>query len=131
MMKFGVAGYPPAFQKSKYRKDRLDIVRWLSDLGLHAFELQMTYGPRMSGENCARLRGLAKGSDITLSVHASYFIVFTSDDPEKIARSMDTLKRTYEAADQLGASTVVLHPGPLYGANDRAPLDRFIDNAGR
>lgn len=131
MIKFGVAGYPPAFNSSKYRKDRLDIVRWLSDLGLDAFELQMTYGPRMSPENCMRLRVLSQETGVTLSVHGSYFIVFTSPDPDKIARSNDTLKRTYEAADRLGAKTIVLHPGPLYGSAGREPLDRFTENAGK
>ena len=130
MIRFGVAGYPPAFHESEYRKDRLNIVRWLADLGLNAFELQMTYGPRMSPENCVRLRALAEETNITLSVHGSYFIVFTSDDPDKIARSSDTLKRTYEAADKLGASVIVLHPGPLYGSVGREPLERFITNAG-
>jgi deoxyribonuclease IV len=131
MIKFGVAGYPPAFQKSKYRKDRLDIVRWLSDLGLDAFEVQMTYGPRMSPENSLRLRALSEETDVTLSVHAAYFIVFTSADADKIARSNDTLKRTYESADMLGAKTIVLHPGPLYGSAGRECFERFIENAGK
>lgn len=130
MIRFGVAGYPPAFNRSQYRKDRVDVLRWLADLRLDALELQMTYGPKMKEENRLRFRGLSEETGVTLSVHASYFIVFTSDDPTKIAQSNDTLKRTYEAADQLGAKTIVLHPGPLYGAAGRDPLDRFVENAG-
>jgi deoxyribonuclease-4 len=95
MIRFGVAGYPPAFHRSQYRKDRLDILRWVTGLGLDAFELQMTYGPRMRPENCARMKTLAEETHVTLSVHASYFIVFTSDNANKISQSNDTLKRTY------------------------------------
>lgn len=131
MIHFGVAGYPPAFNQSKYRKDRMAIAQWLSELGLDAFEMQMTYGPRTSAENCVEHRKLADQAGIKISVHASYFIVFTSDDAAKIAQSNDTLKRTYEAADLLGATTVVLHPGPLYGATGREPIERFIENAGK
>jgi deoxyribonuclease-4 len=131
MINFGVAGYPPAFNQSKYRRDRMAISQWISEIGLDAFEMQMTYGPRTTAENCVEHRRLAEQADIKISVHASYFIVFTSDDATKIAQSNDTLKRTYDAANLLGATTVVLHPGPLYGASGRDPLDRFIENAGR
>ena len=130
MIRFGVAGYPPAFKRSQYKKDRTDILRWLADLRLDAFELQMTYGPRMSAENCSRFRRLSEETGVKLSVHASYFIVFTSDDRTKIQQSSETLKRTYEAADQLGARTVVLHPGALYGGDGSDVLDRFVENAG-
>jgi len=131
MIHFGVAGYPPAFNQSKYRKDRLAISQWLIELGLDAFEMQMTYGPRTSVENCIEHRKRAEQAGIKISVHASYFIVFTSDDETKIRQSNDTLKKTFEAADLLGATAVVLHPGPLYGRDGREPLDRFIENAGR
>src|SRR4051812_23254451 len=131
MIRFGVAGYPPAFTRSQYKKDRIDILRWLVDLRLDAFELQMTYGPRTKPENCLRFRHLSEETGVMLSVHASYFIVFTSDDQTKIAQSNDTLKRTYDLADQLGAKTVVLHPGPLYGSSNSDPLDRFVENAGQ
>ena len=128
-MRFGVAGYPPAFALSPYRKERLKIVNWLSDLGLDALELQMTYGPRTRPEVCREYKALADDYGISLSVHASYFIVFTSDDGAKIERSSDTLKRTYELCDILGADLAVLHPGPLYGGSPYDAMERFVENA--
>lgn len=129
-MRFGVAGYPPAFQKTPYRRDRLKILNWLSDLGLDALELQMTYGPRTRVEVCREYRRIAEGLGISLSVHASYFIVFTSSDPKKLSRSCETLKRTYELCNVLGSRVIVLHPGPLYGEDSVVVLDRFIENLG-
>lgn len=131
MIRFGVAGYPPAFGESAYRKNRIDIFRWLAELGLTACELQMTYGPRMSPETCREYRKVAEDHGVRISVHASYFIVFTSDDAVKIERSSDTLKRTYELTDLLGADVVVLHPGPLYGQPSQSVMDRFCENASR
>jgi deoxyribonuclease-4 len=131
MVRFGVAGYPPAFNKTPYRRERLKILNWLSELGLDALELQMTYGPRTSVEVCREYRKMAEDSGITLSVHASYFIVFTSKDPAKLERSRDTLKRTFDLCSALGADVAVLHPGPLYGEDPAVVLDRFIDNLGR
>ena len=131
MIRFGVAGYPPAFYSSPFGKNRMDICHWLQTLGLEALELQMTYGPRTSIDNCIAYRTAAEDYGIKLSVHAAYFIVFTSDDKEKIKRSSDTLKRTVELCEVLNADIAVLHPGPLYGNSDSKPiLNRFIDNLG-
>jgi deoxyribonuclease-4 len=128
--RFGVGGYPPAFERSPYRRHRVDIVRWLADLGLDAFELQMTYGPRTTPDRCAEYRRAAEAVGCALSVHASYYIVFTSPDREKVRRSADTLMRTFELCDLLGARSVVLHPGPLHGGGSDAALTRFLDHVG-
>jgi deoxyribonuclease-4 len=130
MIRFGVAGVPPAFNQSSFRKNRTDIIRWLAELGLEAFEIQMTYGPRTRPEICREYRALAEELKIRLSVHAAYYIVFTSDDEKKLAQSRDTMKRTFELADILGAKEIVLHPGPLYGADALSVLDRCIENLG-
>lgn len=132
MLRFGVAGYPPAFGTSQFGKDRMKICHWLQALDLEALELQMTYGPRTSLDNCREYRRVADECGIKLSVHASYFIVFTSSDQHKLYNSKETLKRTFELCDILGADAAILHPGPLYGSNDSKPiLDRFIDNLGQ
>ncbi|OAV63674.1 endonuclease IV [Bacteroidales bacterium Barb6XT] len=128
MVKFGVAGYPIAFDKSEYRKDRLNIFKWLSSLGLDAFEAQMTYGPKTKEDTCKEMRSIASDYGIKISVHASYYIVFTSSDKLKIDRSKETLKRTYELADLLGADVIVLHPGPLYGEDSGIVSDRFLNS---
>lgn len=130
-MKFGVAGYPPAFWESPYRRDRARIFQWLSELGLNAFEIQMTYGPRTKEETCIEYRSLAEEFGIRISVHAAYYIVLTSDEPDKIARSTDTLRRTFDLAELLGAETIVLHPGSLYGQASKDIQNRFIENAGK
>jgi|GEM_PF-403825 len=130
-MRFGVAGYPLAFNDSVYRKDRMKIFQWLTDLGLDAFEMQMTYGPRTTKANCLEIRRLAEEFQIKLSIHGSYFIVLTSDEEKKIDQSIDTLKRTYDLADILGADAVILHPGPMYGLQSPVLTQRFIANANR
>lgn len=131
MLHFGVAGYPPAFFESPYKKDRLQIFAWLKGLGLDALELQMTYGPRTTPENCRLLRAQAEKYGITLSVHASYFIVLSSADEVKLARSMETMWKTYELAEILGAKKIVLHPGPLYKEDPAKVLARTRRNTER
>ncbi|WP_321340693.1 TIM barrel protein [uncultured Cohaesibacter sp.] len=129
MIKFGVAGFPLAFTNGTNGKDRSKIFAWLQELRLDALELQMTYGPRTKPEKCKLYKQLADDHGIRLSVHAAYYIVLTSDDSEKVQRSFETLKKTYELADILGAKEIVLHPGPLYGEDAIDVHDRFADNA--
>lgn len=128
MVLFGVAGYPPAFHKSKYSKNRIDILYWLKDLGLHAFEMQMTYGPRMLEENCKEYRQLSNALNISLSIHAAYYIVLTSSVEKKVTQSIDTLKRTFELADLLGVEKIILHPGPLYDKPPDIAFDNLMHN---
>ena len=125
MIKFGVAGYPLAFSESPFKKDKLKVFEWLRAMNLDAFEAQMTYGPRTSKENCLAIKQAAADQGISISVHASYFIVFTSNDKQKISQSIDTLQRTYELASILNSDIIVLHPGPLYGIESSIISKRF------
>ena len=128
MLRFGVAGFPPAFVRSQRKRDQIEVFEWLAELGLNAFEIQMTYGPRLSKELCERYAQAAESLGIRLSIHASYFIVMTSSDPVKVRNSIDTLARTYELANILGAREVVLHPGPLYGRPAAECISDLISN---
>jgi deoxyribonuclease-4 len=128
MIKFGVAGYPPAFGLSPFKKNRMNIFEWIHSLGLDAFEAQMTYGPRTTKENCKEIKRISESFGIKVSVHASYFIVFTSNNTQKIAQSVDTLLRTYELADLMAADVIVLHPGPLYNLPPENAIKRIKDN---
>ena len=131
MIRFGVAGYPLAFTESPNGKDRSKIFEWVSKIGLDAVELQMTYGPRTKPEKCVEYRALADHFGIRISVHASYYIVLTSVEEEKVSRSIDTLNKTYELTDLLGGKEVILHPGPLYGGDEDEVSNRFSDNAAK
>lgn len=114
MLRIGVGGYPPEYDKTPFRKNRMRIFEWLRSLDLNAFEAMMTYGPRTPIQSCQMMKSLSSEFDIKISVHAAYYIVLTSSDRDKVARSLDMLKKTFELADIMGADTVVLHPGSLY-----------------
>lgn len=126
-MRFGVAGFPPAFRNKYKNKDQF-VFEWLFEQGLNAFEYQMTYGPRTKPEKCLEFKSLSKDYDISITVHASYFIVFTSDDKDKIAKSTDTLLRTFDLCETLESKKIILHPGSLYGTSEKDACKRFIDN---
>lgn len=128
MMKFGVSGYPPAFYKSDFKKNRVKILQWLHELQLNAFEMQMTYGPKTPIDKCLEYRNLSKELNISISIHAAYYIVLTSPDKVKVKRSLETLMKTFELADILESNIIVLHPGSLYGQPFSESLNRFVEN---
>lgn len=67
---FGVAGFPPAFFESTYRKKRENIFEWLNKIGLDWVELQNTYGVKMKDAQAYLYKQLAQEYGIGISLHA-------------------------------------------------------------
>lgn len=117
---FGVAGCPPNFWKSPLKDDSANNPLWLASIGLDAYEVQFTHGIRMDREKALRLAENARKGGIALSVHAPYFVVLTSLDEMVVRNSIDLMARCLEFARYLGASKLVLHPGPHQGNPEEA-----------
>lgn len=108
--KFGPAGTPEDF-KSKGYKNSLDVPAYLTEMNLDAFEYQCGQGVRI-GEQLARdLGAKAKEKNITLSLHAPYFISLSSVEEEKRDKSVDYILQSARAADFMGAERIVIHSG--------------------
>jgi deoxyribonuclease IV len=113
--KFGVAGFPPNFIKSKYKKSRDNIFEWLHSLELDWVELQNTYGVKMPEAQALRYKELAAQFNIGISIHAPYFITLASSDPEIVKRSQERIMQAFRLADIIGAERVIFHPGHFPG----------------
>lgn len=59
------------------------------------------------------------------------YIVLTSSEEHKIRKSIDTLKRTFDLADRMGANVVVLHPGSYYASDPDKVFDTLTRNLHR
>jgi deoxyribonuclease-4 len=121
-IKFGPAGNPINFFKSKLGKDRLNAPVWCRSIGLNANERQMTYGARMKEEDAIKFGKLAKQNDITLSIHGPYYVVLTSIKQKVVNNSIKELIKTANLAELMSAKRVVFHPG--FGDN----ADKVIKN---
>jgi deoxyribonuclease IV len=122
---FGVAGFPPAFWSSAFKKNRLNGPEWLNSIGLDLLELQMTYGPKTAEENARAYSTNALEFGIKLTVHASYFIVLTTRDESKVDRAYKTLEKTCFLAGLCGAQRIILHPGSAFDSREKS-LELFI-----
>lgn len=113
--KFGVAGFPPAFFESEYRKKRCNIFEWINSLSLNWIELQNTYGVKMKDEQALEYRYLAEKFNIGISLHAPYYITLASGDPEVVRRSVERIFQCFHLAEVIGSKRIIFHPGHFPG----------------
>ncbi len=106
MIRLGPAGSP--------LKSTLDGLNYVKKIGLNALEVEFTYGVRMKNELARKIGELAEKLDISLSVHAPYYINLASSDKQKIEASKKRILDSCERAHYLKASNVVFHAG-FYG----------------
>ena len=114
-IKFGVAGFTLNFFSSTFGKKRENIFAWLESIGLDIIELQCTYGIRMKEEQAKLYRQLAKEHNITITIHAPYYISLASQSESVVERSKLEIKKAYYLAKVLGVKRIIFHPGAGYG----------------
>ena len=106
MIRLGPAGSPV--------KSTLDGLNYVKKIGLDALEVEFTYGIRMRNELAKKIGELAEKLDISLSVHAPYYINLASSEKQKLEASKKRILDSCERAHYLKASHVVFHAG-FYG----------------
>lgn len=121
-IKFGPAGNSESFYEDGLRS-ALEAPKWLNQKGLTAYEYQCGHGVRISNDAAGDLGAEAKKYDVTLSVHAPYYISLSSVEEEKRRRSVDYILQTLRAADRMGAGRVVVHSGSCGKITRREALD--------
>lgn len=107
--KFGPAGNSDSFS-AKYRST-VDAPQFLKETGLDCYEYQCGRGVRVSDKLAQALRAKAEEFEISLSVHAPYFISLSSVEPEKRDNSINYILQSCDAAKRLGADRIVIHSG--------------------
>lgn len=122
---FGPAGSSEDFL-SKY-KSSSDMPKYLSELGLEAFEYQCGQGVRVSDASGAALKKKAEEYGITLSLHAPYFISLSSIEEEKRENSIGYILSSCTAARKIGAKRIVIHSGSCAKLTREAALELAKD----
>ena len=107
---FGPAGNSESFFAMGY-KDNSGVAEYITKMGLDAFEYQCGRGVNISDKSAAAFGALAKGSGVTLSIHAPYFISLSSLEPEKRTGSARYFLESARAAAAMGAGRIILHSG--------------------
>lgn len=110
MIRFGPSGNSKEFYDEGY-KSTFQAMKWISEKGLTAYEYSFGRGVRIGAEAAQKIADEARKYDISLSVHAPFFINLATDDSEKLEKNMGYFEDASKAALLLGADRVVFHPG--------------------
>lgn len=110
MILFGPAGNSKSFYDAGY-KHTYEAFAWIADMGLTAYEYSFGRGVRITQQTAELIGQKAKENDITLSVHAPYYINFATGEKEKAQNNLRYLSESARAAKWMGAKRVVFHPG--------------------
>lgn len=108
--KFGPGGNSEAFYASGM-KSTIDAPAWVKEYGLDAYEYEAGNGLAASSVILAKIGEEARKNNIKMSFHAPYFISLSGVIEEKRLNSIRYIQQSLDAANLLGAKTIVVHTG--------------------
>lgn len=120
MIRFGPSGNSDAFYEQGYTST-VQMPKWLSEMGLDAFEYSFGRGVRLKQDLAKRIEIEARRFGIRLSVHMPYFINLAVGEEEKRQKNFGYFIESLRVAKALGATRAVFHPGSA-GENRRDAL---------
>ena len=140
---FGPAGNSDSFAKMGY-KSSLQVPEYLVKMGLDCFEYQCGRGVNIGLEKAQQLGKIAKENNISLSLHAPYYISMSSVEEEKRLNSVnyilasaraekalelakDTMKIAVDALDSEGLSNIHICPETMGKVNQLGTLDEVLE----
>ena len=107
---FGPGGNSDAFRLSGY-KSTIDAPKWVKSIGLDAYEYEAGNGLSASPKILAEIGREAAEHNVKMSFHTPYFISLSGVVEEKRLNSINYIRQSLDAANLLGAGTIVVHSG--------------------
>jgi deoxyribonuclease IV len=115
--RFGTVGAPLSTPKKP--GGSIGAVYQLAELNLKALELGWVQSVRVSEETCANIRKASTETDVSISVHAPYFINLNAS-PDEWPNSRKRLMDAAHYGNLAGATDIIFHPGSYF---ERTPGD--------
>ncbi|ABU82269.1 TIM barrel protein [Ignicoccus hospitalis] len=106
-LRFGPAGIPNSAKK----RNVIEGIKRVKELGLDAMELEFVRGVRMSEEKAREAGKVARELDVVLTAHAPYYVNLASPEEEKRKRSIEYIVQSAKVLHAAGGWSVVFHPG--------------------
>lgn len=107
---FGPGGNSDAFRLAGL-KSTVDAPGWVKSIGLDAYEYEAGNGLAASPAMLAKIAEEARKHNIKMSFHTPYFISLSGVVEEKRLNSINYIRQSLDAANLLGAGTIVVHSG--------------------
>ncbi len=126
MVKFGPAGNCNMFYEYGY-KNTVQMPEFLAKVGLDAYEIQCGRGVRMKTDAAKQIGESAKKHNISLSVHAPYYISMSGLEEEKRLGSINYILQSANLAKLSGATRIVIHSGSCSKISRENALELAVD----
>lgn len=110
MAKFGPSGNSELFYEQGF-KTSLDAPGWLKNRNLDAYEYAFNRGINVSEFVAKELGNKCKSNNITLSVHAPYYINLANPDDEMVEKSYKYIIDSLKYLKIMQGERCVFHPG--------------------
>ena len=107
---FGPGGNSDAFRLAGY-KSTIDAPKFVKSIGLDAYEYEAGNGLSASPSILSAIGREARENNIKMSFHTPYFISLSGVVEEKRLNSINYIRQSLDAANLLGAGTIVVHSG--------------------
>ena len=109
-IRFGTVGSPSGTTRSGSDA----AIKYIRELELSALEFGWVRSVRVKDETCERYKGIAETHDVSLSVHAPYYINLNSQTKEKMQASDERLLQAARKGYLAGAQDIIFHPGSYH-----------------
>ena len=109
-LRFGTVGSPQTTPVSGTPA----AIAHIRELGLDHLEIAWVQSVRVSDETCAEIKAAALKANVTLSIHAPYYINLNSQTAELMAKSDERLLAAARKGYLAGAKDIIFHPGSYH-----------------
>lgn len=89
----------------------LQVFQWINEHGLDLYEYQGGNGLKIPVATLRSFAEQAEKNNVTVSLHAPYYIAISSEDKEKRQNSVNYILQSLRFAKNLGAGKIVIHSG--------------------
>ena len=120
--RFGTVGSPAGTPKKP--GGSVGAIQFSKSIALSALELGWVQSVRVTEATCAAIKSVAAENDISISVHAPYFINLNAEADEW-PKSRKRLMDAAHYGNLAGATDVIFHPGSYFGR----PADEVLEKA--
>jgi len=109
-IRFGTVGSPQTTNASGTPA----AIAHIRALGLDHLEIAWVQSVRVSDETCAEIKAAGEKHDVTISIHAPYYINLNSQTSELMAKSDERLLAAARKGYLAGAKDIIFHPGSYH-----------------
>lgn len=129
-LRFGPAGFGETILKipKNSKNSTADAILEINKIGLTALEIEFVRSIYLKNSPVEKIKEIKKNSidkDVSLSIHAPYFINLNSNEEQKIFNSQKYILDSLNIGHEIGAKVIVCHIGYFLKQEPKKVLDKI------